>query len=190
MLASRALVQGLQSGFWRRVSTSSAAWAAHTHGDSTLSRAIETTQLSFTSIYLSIWTDTFKLLTVVVLVHLSSDVDVLDCSVPQYNNRLDTPLPDVPFVRNLSAEQKKLKEKEKGSWTQLTKEEKLACKSAWLRLTFSFLIYGLISKEISHKISCCYKNRFDFDPGCGGNCYSLTGLLNNQICFYCTVAVL
>ncbi len=82
--------------------------------------------------HLSIWTDTFKLLTGVVLVNLSSDVDVADCSVPQYNNRLDTPLPDVPFVRHLSAEQKTLKEKEKGSWTQLTKEEKLACKSAWL----------------------------------------------------------
>lgn len=67
MLASRALVRGLQSGFWRRVSTSSAAWAAHTHGDSTLSRAIETTQLSFTSVYLSIWTDTFKPFTVLWL---------------------------------------------------------------------------------------------------------------------------
>lgn len=55
-------------------------------------------------------------------------VDVIDCSVPQYNNRLDTPLPDIPFVRNLTPEQKKLKEKEKESWTNLTKEEKLARK--------------------------------------------------------------
>lgn len=70
-----------------------------------------------------------------------SDVDMIDCSVPQYNNRLDTPLPDVPFVRNLSAEQKKLKEKEKGPWTQLTKEEKLASKSAWLSLTWPCLIF-------------------------------------------------
>lgn len=99
------------------------------------------------SIYLDRYFQTlYSSLTVVVLVHLSSDVDVIDCSVPQYNNRLDTPLPDVPFVRNLSSEQKKLKEKEKGSWTQLTKEEKLACKSAWLRPTFSFLIYCLIRK--------------------------------------------
>ncbi|XP_065114544.1 cytochrome c oxidase subunit 4I1-like [Paramisgurnus dabryanus] len=85
MLTSRALVRGLQCGLWRRLSTSSGAWAAHTHA-----------------------------------------VDVIDCTIPQYNNRLDTPLPDVPFVGSLNAEQKKLKEKEKGSWTQLTKEEKLA----------------------------------------------------------------
>ncbi|XP_016097668.1 cytochrome c oxidase subunit 4I1-like [Sinocyclocheilus grahami] len=104
MLASRALVRGLQSGFWRRVSTSSAAWAAHTH-----------------------------------------DVDVADCSVPQYNNRLDTPLPDVPFVRNLSAEQKKLKEKEKGSWTQLTKEEKLALYRLTHELSYAEMRQG--SKE-------------------------------------------
>ncbi|XP_059390990.1 cytochrome c oxidase subunit 4 isoform 1, mitochondrial-like [Carassius carassius] len=104
MLASRALVRGLQSGFWRRVSTSSAAWAAHTH-----------------------------------------DVDVIDCSIPQYNNRLDTPLPDVPFVRNLSAEQKKLKEKEKGSWTQLTKEEKLALYRLTHELSYAEMRQG--SKE-------------------------------------------
>lgn len=55
--------------------------------------------------------------------------DVLDPSVPQYNNRLDTPLSDVPFVRNLNSEQRQLKEKEKGPWTKLTKEEKIACKS-------------------------------------------------------------
>ncbi|XP_016395771.1 cytochrome c oxidase subunit 4 isoform 1, mitochondrial-like [Sinocyclocheilus rhinocerous] len=104
MLASRALVRGLQSGFWRRVSTSSAAWVAHTH-----------------------------------------DVDVVDCSVPQYNNRLDTPLPDVPFVRNLSVEQKKLKENEKGSWTQLTKEEKLALYRLTHELSYAEMRQG--SKE-------------------------------------------
>ncbi|XP_062841557.1 cytochrome c oxidase subunit 4 isoform 1, mitochondrial [Trichomycterus rosablanca] len=52
-------------------------------------------------------------------------VDVIDCSVPQYNNRLDTPLPDIPFNRNLTPEQRKLKEKEKEPWSNLTKEEKL-----------------------------------------------------------------
>ncbi|TSL10149.1 5'-AMP-activated protein kinase subunit gamma-2 [Bagarius yarrelli] len=60
------------------------------------------------------------------LVLTPADVDVIDCSVPQYNNRLDTPLPDIPFVRKLNPEQKKLKEKEKEPWTKLTKEEKLA----------------------------------------------------------------
>ncbi|NP_001373397.1 cytochrome c oxidase subunit 4I1-like [Danio rerio] len=104
MLSSRALVRGLQSGFWRRLSTSSGIWAAHTH-----------------------------------------DVDVTDCSVPQYNNRLDTPLPDVPFVRNLSAEQKKLKEKEKGPWTQLSKEEKLAIYRLTHELSFPEMRKG--SKE-------------------------------------------
>ncbi|NP_001291128.1 cytochrome c oxidase subunit 4 isoform 1, mitochondrial-like [Esox lucius] len=52
--------------------------------------------------------------------------DVLDCSAPQYYNRLDTPLPDIPFVRNLNSEQKQLKEKEKGPWTKLTREDKIA----------------------------------------------------------------
>lgn len=56
--------------------------------------------------------------------------DVIDRSQPQYSNRLDTPLPDVPFVRSLSPEQRKLKEKEKGPWTSLSMEEKLACKVA------------------------------------------------------------
>ncbi|KAF5901788.1 cytochrome c oxidase subunit 4 isoform 1, mitochondrial-like, partial [Clarias magur] len=59
-------------------------------------------------------------------------VDVIDCTVPQYNNRLDTPLPDIPFVRKLTPEQKKLKEKEMEPWTKLSKEEKLAL----YRLTF------------------------------------------------------
>jgi hypothetical protein len=61
--------------------------------------------------------------------YIDMSPDVLDPSVPQYNNRLDTPLSDVPFVRNLNSEQMQLKEKEKGPWTKLTKEEKIACKS-------------------------------------------------------------
>ncbi|KAM6953448.1 cytochrome c oxidase subunit 4I1-like [Aplochiton taeniatus] len=52
--------------------------------------------------------------------------DVLDCTVPQYVCRLDTPLPDVPFVTNLTPDQQLLKEREQGDWSQLTKEEKLA----------------------------------------------------------------
>ncbi|XP_028822144.1 cytochrome c oxidase subunit 4 isoform 1, mitochondrial-like [Denticeps clupeoides] len=95
MLMSRALIRGLQSSVWRRVSTSGVLQATQKH-----------------------------------------DVDVLDCSVPQYNNRLDTPLPDVPFVRNLGADQKKLKEKEKGAWTSLSKEEKLALYRLSFELTY------------------------------------------------------
>ncbi|XP_076146913.1 cytochrome c oxidase subunit 4I1-like [Alosa pseudoharengus] len=68
----------------------------------------------------------------------SKVVDVIDCSVPQYNNRLDTPLPDRPFVKHdqLSAEQKKLKEKEKASWKSLSKEEQLALYRMTFELTY------------------------------------------------------
>lgn len=68
-------------------------------------------------------------ISVFVSEYIDMSPDVLDPSVPQYNNRLDTPLSDVPFVRNLNSEQRQLKEKEKGPWTKLTKEEKIACKS-------------------------------------------------------------
>uniref|UniRef100_A0A667XPJ2 Cytochrome c oxidase subunit 4 n=1 Tax=Myripristis murdjan TaxID=586833 RepID=A0A667XPJ2_9TELE len=64
----------------------------------------------------------------------AGSVNVLDCSLPQYNCRLDTPLPDVPFVRELTNQQRALKEKEKGDWRSLTKEEKLAL----YRLTHQF----------------------------------------------------
>lgn len=63
-----------------------------------------------------------------------SVVDMIDCSVPQYNNRLDQPLPDRPFKTDLNPEQRKLKEKEKGSWKNLSKEEKLACKYSQTRV--------------------------------------------------------
>lgn len=136
MLCSRALVRGLQFGLWRRVSTSSSAWAAHSQGNRTLLSRLETTQLSLThrlSHYVSLMSNSISCHHLYIFLAVCfSDVDMTDCSVPQYNNRLDTPLPDVPFVRNLNPEQKKLKEKESGPWTQLTKEEKLASKSAWL----------------------------------------------------------
>lgn len=42
------------------------------------------------------------------------------------------PMPDEPFCTELSEEQRALKEKEKGSWTQLSQAEKVACKY-WAR---------------------------------------------------------
>ncbi|XP_053569060.1 cytochrome c oxidase subunit 4 isoform 1, mitochondrial [Bombina bombina] len=51
---------------------------------------------------------------------------VMDFTKPQYCDRREYPLPDVPFVSNLTPEQKALRQKETGPWNQLTKEEKLA----------------------------------------------------------------
>ncbi|KAM8966372.1 cytochrome c oxidase subunit 4 isoform 1, mitochondrial-like isoform 3-T3 [Pelodytes ibericus] len=50
----------------------------------------------------------------------------LDYSKPMYCDRREYPLPDVPFVFELTPQQKALKVKETGNWNQLTKEEKLA----------------------------------------------------------------
>ncbi|CAL8399384.1 unnamed protein product [Arctogadus glacialis] len=52
--------------------------------------------------------------------------ELVDCTVTPYLCRLDTPLSDVPYERDLTNEQRALKEKEKGDWGKLTKEEKLA----------------------------------------------------------------
>lgn len=58
---------------------------------------------------------------------LSDVAEQADMSLPMYWDRLDTPLPDRPYRDTLSAADKSLKQKEKGPWNNLSKEEKLAC---------------------------------------------------------------
>ncbi|XP_067096010.1 cytochrome c oxidase subunit 4 isoform 2, mitochondrial [Osmerus mordax] len=49
-----------------------------------------------------------------------------DMSLPMYWDRLDTPLPDKPYRDVLSPADKTLKQKEQGSWKQLSNQEKIA----------------------------------------------------------------
>lgn len=53
---------------------------------------------------------------------------MVDMSQPMYWDRQDTPLPDRAYKDVLTAADKSLKQKEKGPWNQLTKEEKIACR--------------------------------------------------------------
>ncbi|XP_038867246.1 cytochrome c oxidase subunit 4 isoform 2, mitochondrial-like isoform X1 [Salvelinus namaycush] len=52
--------------------------------------------------------------------------DQVDMSQPMYWDRLDTPLPDRAWIDVLDSKDKSLKQKEKGPWTALSKEEKIA----------------------------------------------------------------
>ncbi|XP_062396578.1 cytochrome c oxidase subunit 4 isoform 2, mitochondrial [Sardina pilchardus] len=63
-------------------------------------------------------------------------VEQADLSVPMYCDRLDYPLPDRAFKDELTAAEKSLKQKEKGPWTQLSKEEKLALYRVMFRKTY------------------------------------------------------
>lgn len=55
--------------------------------------------------------------------------DSVDMSKPMYWDRRDTPLPDRAYKDVLTTADNSLKRKEKGPWGQLTKEEKIACRS-------------------------------------------------------------
>lgn len=55
-------------------------------------------------------------------------VESVDMSQPMYWDRVDLPLPDRPYKDTLTATDKSLKQKEKGPWGQLSKEEKIACR--------------------------------------------------------------
>ncbi|XP_041801337.1 cytochrome c oxidase subunit 4 isoform 2, mitochondrial [Chelmon rostratus] len=52
--------------------------------------------------------------------------ETVDMSQPMYWDRRDTPLPDRAYKDVLTDADKSLKQKEKGPWSQLTKEEKIA----------------------------------------------------------------
>ncbi|XP_046923642.1 cytochrome c oxidase subunit 4 isoform 2, mitochondrial isoform X2 [Lynx rufus] len=60
--------------------------------------------------------------------------------MPPYTNyhaQRSYPMPDEPFCTELNAEQRALKEKEKGSWTQLTHDEKVALYRLQFHETFA-----------------------------------------------------
>ncbi|CAI9591727.1 unnamed protein product, partial [Staurois parvus] len=46
-------------------------------------------------------------------------------TLPRYNENRAFPLPDIPYIAELTSEQKALKEKEKGAWMSLSTKEKV-----------------------------------------------------------------
>nr|XP_020771600.1 cytochrome c oxidase subunit 4 isoform 2, mitochondrial isoform X2 [Odocoileus virginianus texanus] len=61
--------------------------------------------------------------------------------MPPYTNyhaQRSYPMPEEPFCTELNAEQQALKEKEKGSWTQLSHAEKVARLLIWWQRVYVF----------------------------------------------------
>ncbi|XP_066527747.1 cytochrome c oxidase subunit 4 isoform 2, mitochondrial [Hoplias malabaricus] len=60
-----------------------------------------------------------------------------DMSLPLYWDRRDTPLPDRPYQDSLGAAEQSLKQKEKGPWNNLSKEEKIALYRIMFKETYA-----------------------------------------------------
>ncbi|XP_002710899.1 cytochrome c oxidase subunit 4 isoform 2, mitochondrial [Oryctolagus cuniculus] len=72
--------------------------------------------------------------------HSPGDAARSEGRMPPYTNcyaQRSYPMPDEPFCTELTAEQRALKEKEKGSWTQLSPAEKVALYRLQYRESFA-----------------------------------------------------